>query len=381
MPSPLRLALAGGGTGGHVVPGVHVVQHLAREGLVGDVLWFGAGRSAEERALDALRAIPELADGSVPHEVVQLALEPQGGGAPSLARLARRAPADVLRARRSLSAHRSQALLGLGGFTSLPAVLGARLAGVPAAVFEINAVAGKATRALAPLCRRVFHAYADSAGRDARHVVTGPPLAPDFAAGPPDEAERRVRVHELGFDPDRPLLCVFGGSQGAAALNGFARSHLGTLTGGGAQVLHQVGPGRLDEAAGGSSPAGAYRAVEFVDAPARVLGAATLVLCRGGASTVAELGAARAPSVVVPYPHHGDAHQARNARRLGAGALVVPEVELGEQAAARIAALLSPAGAEERAAMAAALEGSVPLDGARRIADELLAVAGVRGHP
>ena len=138
------------------------------------------------------------------------------------------------------------------------------------------------------------------------------------------------------------------------------------------QVLHQVGPGRLAE---GAAPVQGYRPVDYLRPVHPALRAATLVLCRGGASTIAEVGAAGRAAVVVPYPHSPDHHQEKNARRLGDGALVVPEPELGEGTLARLIELLSEAGAEERKTRAAAAAASVPRDAGERLAQELVAVA------
>ncbi|MBM3978337.1 MAG: UDP-N-acetylglucosamine--N-acetylmuramyl-(pentapeptide) pyrophosphoryl-undecaprenol N-acetylglucosamine transferase, partial [Planctomycetes bacterium] len=198
---------------------------------------------------------------------------------------------------------------------------------------------------------------------------TGPPLAPTFHAAPADaEPARAAAAAALGFDARAPLLVVLGGSQGARALNRFVQTELDTLLASGAQVLHQVGPGRLSEAA--AARAG-YRAEEYVSPVERALRAATCVLCRGGASTVAELGALQVPALVIPYPHHADRHQQCNARALGHGALIIDERELGPQVARELARLLGPAGREQRLAMARALRGRVPVDAAARILAEL----------
>lgn len=369
----MRIALVGGGTGGHVVPGLHLLANLRGSARLEDLLWLGAGRAAETRALEGLAELAFPA----PVERVALPLEPDGGGAPSLAGLCLRTWPCVWTARAALRRHRTQALLGLGGFTCLPAVLAARSLGIPIGLLEINAVPGRATRRLSSFARAVFHAFPDSLpdGDGGRHVCTGPPLAPIFhaargssAADLERERARAAAVSELGLDPARPLLVVLGGSQGARALNRFVRSELDVLVGRGAQVLHQVGPGRLDEAA---APHAGYRAVEFVAPVERALRAATFALCRGGASTVAELGALGVPALIVPYPHHADRHQERNARALGHGALVVDERELGPQIAHELARLLGEEGRPQRAAMARALGGRVPHDAAARILAEL----------
>ena len=368
MPAGLRIALAGGGTGGHVVPGLHVLEQLSRRGTeLADVLWLGAGRAIEERALIQLER-----EGRVPFEKVALALEPPGAGAPSWARLALRTLPETARAGAALERHQSRVLLALGGYTCVPAVLGARSQGIPVVLLEINAVRGKATRSLAPLATRVVHAWPSSCGRPGRrHVVLGPPLAAAFQAGEPDALESARARERLGFDPARALLLVLGGSQGALALNRFVQEHAPALLRGGLQVLHQVGPGRLGEAA---RSAEGYRALEYVDDVATALAAATLVLCRGGASTLAEIAARARPAWVVPYPH-GDRHQARNAAALGAGVRIVPEETLGRALVQELVELGGPAGTERRAAMARALASAVPKDGAERLCAELVAIA------
>jgi UDP-N-acetylglucosamine--N-acetylmuramyl-(pentapeptide) pyrophosphoryl-undecaprenol N-acetylglucosamine transferase len=359
----MRLAIAGGGTGGHVVPGLHLLAHLQGSSRLEHLLWFGAGRAAEARSLAALDALAAPA----PVERVALSLEPDGGGAPSTLGLCLRTTPCVLRARAALRRARSQALLGLGGYTTLPAVLAARSLGLPIGLLEINAVPGRATRRLATFARGVFHAFPASlpdGGADG-HACTGPPLAPSFLDAPAGgEAERAARAAELGFEPGQPLLVVLGGSQGARALNRFVSAELDALLALGAQVLHQVGPGRLAEAA---TERPGYRAVEYVAPVERALRAATLVLCRGGASTLAELGALCVPAVVVPYPHHRDQHQQRNAQALGHGVLVIDERELGPGTARELARLTSGAGSIQRAAMSCALRGRIPRDAARQI--------------
>jgi len=118
-----------------------------------------------------------------------------------------------------------------------------------------------------------------------------------------------------------------------------------------------------------------YRALEYLDDVAGALDAATLVLCRGGASTLAEVAARARPALVVPYPHHADRHQERNALALGAGVRIVPEERLDAALVDTLSRLAGEHGARERAAMSRALAQSMPRDGVVRLADELLLVA------
>ena len=372
----LRLPLAGGGTGGHLVPGLHLLSQLVRRAEEGQgpglssVVWFTSGRAVEERVLEGL----ESTLGGIPCERVALPVEPDGGGAPSLLRTGVRMAPAAARARRAMRAARSEVLLGLGGFVCAPAVLAARSRATPAALLEINAQRGKATRLLSPLCSRMFHAWTrtmpDRPGR--KHLRTGPPLAPGFVPRTPDPDVPRAARRELGFDPERPLLLVLGGSQGAAALNRFVAEEGDVWLESGIQVLHQTGPGRLEE---GGAPRDRQRTVEYLDDVPTALRAATLVLCRGGASTIAEVGAVGVPAWVVPYPHHQDRHQEYNARELGGGVRLVPEGALDRNQAKELGAYLGSEGHFDRERMATALQGCVPVDAADRVLDELTRLA------
>jgi len=374
----LRLAIAGGGTGGHLVPGINVCLQAQAEGApaLADVVWLSSGRSIEERLLGGL----EEKIAPVPLERAVLALEPRGGGAPSRAALFFRTAPAVVAARRVLAAHGSNVLLGLGGFTCLPAVLAARSLGLPVALLEMNAASGSATRWLTPFARRVFHSWrgtlpagvSGAAAENAVHVFAGPPLAPEFDGREIPAAEQAGARAELGFHPDRPLLLVLGGSQGASAINRFVRSYAPSIVGSGVQILHQTGPGKLDE---GCETFSGYRAVEFVAPAHRALCAATAVLCRGGASTLAEIAALGRPAFVVPYPHHQDRHQEKNALELGEGVRVVSEEKLTASLRVDLERICSAAGESERWRMTRALRSAIPLGGAKLVASALHSLA------
>ena len=373
--SSLSLAFAGGGTGGHVVPGRHLLAHLRASGAdLGTLLWFGAGRPIEDRALAGIE--PEL--GGARLERVALSLEPPGGGAPGLGRLALRTGPEVRRARRALQAAGSRVLVGLGGYTTLPAVLAARSLGLPVVLLEINAAAGRATRVLARLSTRVVHAWKSTlpARGGERHLHLGPPLGPEFLAPGPDEAARAAGRRALGFDPVRPLLLVLGGSQGALGLNRFLREHAAGLVAGGLSVWHQVGPGRRDEA---PAPAAHLRVDEYVPRVAEALGLASLVLCRGGASTLAEVAAVGRAALCVPYPHHADRHQARNAAALGEAVRVIPEETLSAATVEELVRLAHDA--PRRHELGERLRTALPRDGGPRLAELVLELAGAIPAP
>jgi UDP-N-acetylglucosamine:LPS N-acetylglucosamine transferase len=360
----LRLAIVGGGTGGHVVPGLHMLGELLGASdlpdLV-DLVWFETGRAAEGAALSRLEA---LVAPLVP-ERCRLTLEPTSGGAPSLLRLATRAPREVLRARRMLKRHRTDVVFGLGGFTLLHVVLAARSLGIPVVLLEINAVPGRAVAKLTPLATRVLHAWPRTMLPGDKHVLTGPPLGP--ALTQPISAPTNVWRQRLNMAADAPLLAVIGGSQGALALNTFVRTHAAALRAQGVAIVHQVGPGRLDEAA----PAQAgYLALEFVDEMVALLTETTVALTRAGASTLAELAVLGVPAVVVPFAGAGG-HQRINAQELGDAIRVVEEPELETGGLALLTERLGPAGREWRAQARTELMARVPRDAARKVAIEL----------
>ncbi len=368
---PVRLALAGGGTGGHIVPGLHLLSAMGPAERPEDVVWFTSGRSVEERVLGSAREL--LA--RTPFERIALELEPRGGGAPSRSRLVLRTPSAVLAARKALVAHRSDVLVGLGGFTSLPAVLAARSLKIPVVLLEVNAHTGSATRWLSRFATRVVHAWRETlpSGETSVHRFVGPPLGPSYAlhaamAEPERERASSAARAELGFDPARPLLVVLGGSQGSSALNAFIRAHATAFNAAGLSVLHQTGPAKLSEAAAGRT---GYRAVEYVDDVQLALAAATVVLARGGASTLAEVAAMRVPCLVAPYPGHADMHQEKNALQLGAGARIVHDSELNAEARDVILSLALEGGAARRVEMRRALAAAVPVDAASRMWREI----------
>ncbi|MFT5049937.1 MAG: UDP-N-acetylglucosamine--N-acetylmuramyl-(pentapeptide) pyrophosphoryl-undecaprenol N-acetylglucosamine transferase [Chlamydiales bacterium] len=380
--SELRLAFAGGGSGGHIVPGLHLLDALDFDGrTVSDLVWFQSGRKVETRVMDGVaRRL-----GGASYERVCLDIEPSGGGAPSVPRLAWRLTPEVWRARSALRRHRIDVVLGLGGFTTVPVVLAARSLRLPVALLEVNATAGRATKVLSPLADMVFHAWRSTmpAGDDDKHLYVGAPLGPAYlpdearitdggvSAPELDEHGRGRLKAEFGFAPDRPLLLILGGSQGAKPLNEFIGANETALLAAGVQILHQVGPGRSTE---GAASIDGYRMLEYINDVPGALSAADMVLCRGGASTLAEIGALRTPAWVVPYPHHPDRHQERNARQLGDGVRIVDESELVASLAVELVQMLGPEGAQRRAAMREALRGTVPTDGSLQVWNGLFAM-------
>ena len=308
MASPLRVLIAGGGTGGHIYPALAIGDAL-RDGPGGaELLFLGATRGLESKL------IPQAGYRLEMIEVGQL----KGVSLAARARTLLDLPRGILRARALLREFRPGVVLSVGGYASGPAVAAALLAGIPTLAFEPNAAPGLANRLVGrrvtaaainfPAAARWFH----------NPQVTGIPVRKGFFTLPP----------RPGGLP--PHLLVFGGSQGARALNRVMPSVIAPLLDAvpGLTVLHQSGARAAEETlaayqATGADPA-RWSVEPFLhDMPQR-FAAADLVLCRSGASTAAELCAAAKPSLLVPFPVAADDHQRRNAEELqSAGAASV----------------------------------------------------------
>jgi UDP-N-acetylglucosamine--N-acetylmuramyl-(pentapeptide) pyrophosphoryl-undecaprenol N-acetylglucosamine transferase len=352
----LRIAIAGGGTAGHVNPALALAEAL--EGC--EVTFLGTPRGAEARLVPA---------GGWPLEAIEVRGWDRARPL-SLATAGVVALRAVATARRVLRRLRSDVVVGMGGYVSLPACLAARSLRTPIVLHEQNIVLGLANRVCKPLAEAVavsFEASLDSAGR--RGVFVGNPIRAEIAhADHPSERERGLRRFSL--EDGRATLLVFGGSQGARRIN-TAVGELRKLWAGRSdlQIVHVSGseePERTER-----EPAGAliYRCVPFVDRMIEAYSVSDVALCRGGATTVAELAAVGLPSIIVPYPYHRDRQQELHARvleRAGAAVSIHDADATGARVASFAEKLLENSG--RRAAMrAAALDLARP-DAAERLA-------------
>lgn len=337
----MRALFVGGGTGGHLAPGVAVAEALVARGH--EVSFAIAGRAVEHALLD-------------PRGFAHHALFVGGGGRPSPLRVD--VWARATRAwRRVLRDVAPDVVVVLGGWVALPVVVARpRCATV---LIEQNACAGRVQRLLSG---RVDHVCLASDGADmprgrASTTVTGNPLR-TFAAVAPADARRA-----LGLAPDRRTLLLMGGSQGAADLNRLAPALCEALAveDDAWQVLHVTGAARhgVDE----THDVGLdVVRVPFVDDMAAAYAAADVAVCRSGALTVAELAATGTPSLLLPYPHHADDHQRANAAELveaGGAEVVAADDPRGEAtAAARLTAMLPRLEAMSSAARTVARPGA-----------------------
>lgn len=358
-PRPTIL-IAGGGTGGHVFPGLAVADALQKLAEV-DVVFVGTRRGIEQRVVPARGYVLELLD-----------VEPmKGGGVARVLRgalVATRAMADATRLIGRLS---PRALLSVGGYAAGPVSLAAAMRGVPMTVFEPNCSVGLTNRMLAPLAKRAYVAWDEAAARFRPSAVRlyGVPLRPGFTPKP--------------YSPrGTARVLVMGGSQGAAALNERLPDAIARVVRevAGVEVLHQAGRDRDGEVRAAYEREGVAQVTvtPFLDDVAREIAGADVVIARAGAVTVAEIAAVGRASILIPFPFAADDHQAKNAAALAnaGGALAIrQEAADPVRIAFEISRLLRDDEARVKMADAARARGRV--GAAIDVAADLLALAGI----
>ncbi len=328
---PLTVVIAAGGTGGHLYPAVALAHKFLQDNPATTVLFVGTTRGIEAKV---------LAHEGLKVEMIT-ALPFMGAGLGRALRALLALPQGIWQSVHILRKHRADLVIGVGGYTSPPVLLAAFLLRIPRVIVEPNAHPGMANKALGPLVDRVFLAFgsASTAFAKAKVRVVGVPVREEFL-GTDLEAQ-------TGAGGDSYLLLVFGGSQGARAINeamiqalpslGHLRNRL--------KVVHQTGQSDQDwvqaayDHAGYTAEVGSY----FFDMPRR-LRAATLVVSRSGAMTLAELTVCGKPAVLIPLPHAIYDHQMRNAEVLASAgaAVLLSQAELtGERLAEVIDSLMA----------------------------------------
>ncbi|WP_457631318.1 undecaprenyldiphospho-muramoylpentapeptide beta-N-acetylglucosaminyltransferase [Oceanithermus sp.] len=350
----MRLAVTGGGSGGHIFPALAVARRL--EELGHQVFYVGASGGMEERL--------------VPEAGIEFFALPAGkyNRGALQPREAVKAVRGLLAARALLKRTRPAAVLTTGGFAGFPFAFAAELAAVPVVLLEQNATLGLANRWLAPRARRIalaVEAELPPRLRD-RQVVTGMPVREE--RHPPAEARL-----ELGLDPNRPTLLVMGGSQGSLALNRLLPGMLKPLLGEW-QVLHQAGAAGYAETAAAVAGWKGYHVREFVSAP-HAWSAATAAITRAGATTLAEAAFHGVPLLAIPLPAgvDGGAQQKNAAFYASRGAVLTASQEEPDSLAAALARLTDEG---ERQRLRLALSRLSPAGAAGRLAGMMLEVAG-----
>ena len=357
----MRVLIAGGGTGGHLYPGIALARELLRRDPAAQIVFVGTAQGIEARV--------------VPREGFALDLIRVSGmkGKSLIDRLRGLVilPLAALGAWRVISRRRPDVVVGVGGFASGPVVALAALRGRPTMLLEQNALPGLTNRLLAPLVRAAAVNFEEALRFFPRTgFVAGNPVRPEFF---------QANDKESNAQADRPRdaarVLIFGGSQGAHAINVAmveAASRL-AATGVRLAITHQTGERDLDLVRTAYQRAALPARVEaFIFEIDGEMKAADLVICRAGATTLAELTAAGRPAILVPLPTASDDHQRKNAAVLGraGAAVVIDERDLsGERLAAAITALVDDG--EARQKMAAASRKLARPDAAERIADRV----------
>lgn len=301
----MKLAVAGGGTGGHLFPGLAVADLARERGVAREIVFFGAQRGIEAHAVPGRG-----------YELVAQDLEGMAGRGPIAAvRAVRKLGGAIAAARKELRHRDIDVLLGLGGYASAAAVIAARSCGIPIVLMEQNHRPGLSNRALSRLAVAVCTSFEETARYlpAGRARLTGNPVRA--------ELDGLIRFADAGG------LLIFGGSGGARSMNRAVCSALIRIA---AErrlppVIHQTGEFGFDETCAKYASAGLGIDVRrFIDDMAEAYRGARLAICRSGATTIAELEATGTPAVLLPFPLAAGDHQTANARALAeTGAAVV----------------------------------------------------------
>ena len=361
--------LAAGGTGGHLFPAQALAVALDRRAVA-------VALATDERATQYGAEFPARATHIIPSAPIR------GRDPLSLMRTAGTLGAGVVKAFVLLGRIKPAAVVGFGGYPTLPPLYAATLRGIPTVIHDANAVMGRANRLLAPRVSAIATGFPDVVPRGgklaAKATVTGNPVRPAVVAA----AAQTYPALDAG-----PLrLLVFGGSQGARVMADVVPAAIERLAGelrARLVITQQARAEDHDRVAGPYARLGVAHEVApfFVDLPARIA-ASHLIVARSGASTVAELAAIGRPAILVPLPHALDQDQLANANVLAkaGGAIVLPQRDFTpERLAAELAALAAAPG--KLAAMAAGAKSAGVLDAADRLADLVLRVGGFAPAP
>lgn len=330
---------AGGGTGGHIYPNLAVADAVRELNKEANVTFFCSRREVDARVL-----APSGYE-FLPLPAVGMSLHPL-----KFARFFAQFFASYGFAKTVMGPVRKEAVvIGSGGFVTGPVAMAARSLKIPVYLINVDAKPGKANRLLGRFAKRVFVQFEQSRkyfGAN-KAMVAGCPLRKDFA-GIRERRQCFEKLRSAGLDlaEDKKLLLVTGASSGARNINDAMVRLLGELKhfAGAWQVVHLTGQAdfaRVEEAVRGE--AAWYRAIDYWDDMAALLGAADVVVGRAGAVSIAEFAAAGAATVCLPYPYHKDRHQYENARALveaQAAVIVEDRVSEPERTAAELGTVL-----------------------------------------
>lgn len=367
----MRFVIAGGGTTGHLSPGLALANILRNGGH--EVMFIGSARGPEGRIVPALGYAFRSVD-----------VEGRGPGLLNVRNVKAGAKLTVATARclSILLKYRPCVVVGTGGYASLPAALAARLRGIPLVLHEQNSVPGLANRVAGRFAKSIGVSFPGSEGLlGDGAVLVGNPVRQEILGL--NRADLRPRALErFGLEMGRRTLLVFGGSQGAQSINEAVVGAYGALRNTEIQILHLTGPtktgttARIVEDQKLEGDRIIYRIVGYSDSMELAYACADLALCRAGASTIAELAAVGLPGVLVPLPISLDDDQRHNAEAVEAagGGLVMLDRDLNPQSIVEVVGALinNP---ERLRAMSDAIKSLDRPDAAERFAELVIKAA------
>jgi len=311
----MRVVIAGGGTGGHLFPGIAIAEEFLKRDDQTRVIFIGTQRGIESKLL-----------GGLGYELREIDIEGvKGRGIKALMKVVYQIPKSLWQSRSILKQFRPDIVVGVGGYASGPAVLAAHFMRILTAIAEQNAIPGVTNRILGNFVDKIFVTYAQtrSCFPQGKVILSGNPVRASLVADRSKAKEKK----------DYWQLLIFGGSQGAEAINKCVIDMLPQLQGmkDKVRVLHQTGSRQLEEVKKAYEQSGIQaEATPFIIGMAQAYADADLIICRAGATSLAEITAAGKAAILIPYPWAANDHQLKNAQALATedAALMIPEREL-----------------------------------------------------
>jgi UDP-N-acetylglucosamine--N-acetylmuramyl-(pentapeptide) pyrophosphoryl-undecaprenol N-acetylglucosamine transferase len=321
------VAIACGGTGGHLFPGLAVAGELKRSGC--DVAVLVSPKEVDQQAVRS-------ASGLEVFTLPAVGLQNR-----NYFSFARNFVKSLFAARKVFRRRRPQAVLAMGGFTGAPPILVGKDMGAKTFLHESNTIPGKANRYLARLVDEAFVGFPETAARLCARAVTctGTPVRPQFQIF--DAGRREAAARQLGLASGQPVVLITGGSQGASGLNAMVLSSLPMLASRNWQWLHLTGSADFEKVKSAYAALGIPAVVRpFLTEMELALGLASVAVSRAGASSLAEIAALRLPALLVPFPAAADNHQFFNARAFVSGG-AARLLEQRESTPEKVAAVLT----------------------------------------
>ena len=311
----MRIVIAGGGTGGHLFPGIAIAEEFLRRDDKAQIIFIGTKKGIEGKLL-----------GQLGYELRTIEIEGvKGRGLKAMIRSAYQVPQSMWQSRRVLKQFNPHIVIGVGGYASGPAVLTAHFMGIPTAIAEQNALPGITNRILGKFVKVIFATYAQTQTWFPKRkvIISGNPVRAAFVAG---------RCVEKG-KKDFWQLLVFGGSQGAVTINKAMINMLSQLQKmkNKIRVMHQTGTKQLEKVRQAYEKFGIKaKVMPFIVDMAGAYAAADLIVCRAGATSLAEITASGKAAILIPYPWAANDHQTKNAQAMAdaEAAVVINESEL-----------------------------------------------------